>query len=273
MFHLCHRFPVLSLAGGCFPPSPFTSPPVPIGLRLTLCRWGGALGGRCRSIICCYSFSSALVTGSCVLERPRAWRRALWGLGVPIASALSAVGRGLEWGAGGGGFGVTPPLQRGTAAGIVCVVLGGGTLNQGVCVAALPIRGTHWGGAISRDPIPVLAIGGPTGVMLGNGDPRIGGLGTPSQCSQRETYWRWYLKWGPPGSGGLGIHPDAPQRGMCWGDGGKWDPWIRGFNDPIPVLSVGEPKGGGAGKGAASDERVWGSILLLTIGEPIGAVL
>ena len=110
-------------------------------------------------------------------------------------------------------------------------------------------------------------------MMLGNGDPRIGGLGTPSQCSQRETYWRWYLKWGPPGSGGLGIHPDAPQRGMCWGDGGKWDPRIRGFNDPIPVLSGGEPKGGGAGKGAASDERVWGSILLLTIGEPIGAVL
>lgn len=233
---------------------------------------GGALGGRCRSIICCYSFSSALVTGSCVLERPRAWRRALWGLGVPIASALSAVGRGLEWGGGGGLWGDTPPAKGHSCWNRLCCV-GGGTLNQGVCVAALPIRGTHWGGAISRDPIPVLAIGGPTGVMLGNGDPRIGGLGTPSQCSQRETYWRWYLKWGPPGSGGLGIHPDAPQRGMCRGDGGKWDPQIRGFNDPIPVLSVGEPKGGGAGKGVASDERVWGSILLLTIGEPIGAVL
>ena len=195
------------------------------------------------------------------------------GSGRPHCVSAQCCGEGLGVGCWGGGFGVTPPLQRGTAAGIVCVVLGGGTLNQGVCVAALPIRGTHWGGAISRDPIPVLATGGPTGVMLGNGDPRIGGLGTSSQCSQRETYWRWYLKWGPPGSGGLGIHPDAPQRGMCWGDGGKWDPRIRGFNDPIPVLSVGEPKGGGAGKGVASDERVWGSILLLTIGEPIGAML
>lgn len=130
--------PFSALFGDCSPPH---LSPVPIGLRLTLCRGGGEhCGGRCRSIICCCSFSSALVTGSCVLERPRAWGRALWGRGVPIASALTAVGRGWEWGAGRGGFGVTAPLQRDTAAGILCMVLrgGGGDPKSGRLCPSVP---------------------------------------------------------------------------------------------------------------------------------------
>lgn len=39
MFYLCHKFPILSLIWGLFSP-PHLSP-VPIGLRLTLCRGGG----------------------------------------------------------------------------------------------------------------------------------------------------------------------------------------------------------------------------------------
>lgn len=124
--------------GTVLPPSPLPGPyrvkahPVPGG--------GEHCGGRCRSIICCCSFSSALVTGSCVLERPRAWGRALWGRGVPIASALTAVGRGWEWGAGRGGFGVTAPLQRDTAAGILCMVLkgGGGDPKSGGLCPSVP---------------------------------------------------------------------------------------------------------------------------------------
>ena len=151
VFHLCHRFPVLSLAGGCFPPSPFTSPPVPIGLRLTLCRWGGHWGGGAVPLSAATAFPLPSSPGHVCWKGPErgGGRCGVW------ASPLRQ--RSVLWGGawrgcwGGGLWGDTPPAKGHSCWNRLCCV-GGGTLNQGVCVAALPIRGTHWGGAISGTP-------------------------------------------------------------------------------------------------------------------------
>lgn len=144
MFYLCHKFPILSLIWGLFSP-PHLSP-VPIGLRLTLCRGGGALWGAVpfhylllqlflcpRHRVMCAGKAQSVGAGTV-------------GSGRPHCVSPHCCGEGLGVGCWEGGlWGDSPSAKGHSCWNPLHGVEGGvvGTPNQGVCVPVFPIRGTY----------------------------------------------------------------------------------------------------------------------------------